>query len=548
MANDWGVGTYLTAQWAQFVNGLTQLRGGGRIQFRQGATPPNQAAGGNWNIVPPGLNEIFKLGGRPPLSRQDWSTYYNIQAGGGGQLDPGKLSEINRILQIQNRLANTTTPDWAQSFGQILTALDNVQDLLSTLAVVGRLVLAPALALFPGAGIPLFAMALAADVLRVLTLLGLISTPLYALICRTPGEALAGGVPALLFGRGAKNKIGALGALNPFGRGPKAGMKGAYGAWRGGKPNLYNLIEAIQVTGDLFGWGMSFGGMVGMVVDGSFGVQQQLGGEAARLRTPLDPRAYHRLWAAELAAFEPAALDDYRLAAGVLARGGLLLRPDAPLTQEDRIALLAACYAALDVLKPIFWTDACSQAIEIAEADVFSPPVYGLTDTLAGIHGDVDSADVARARWPSRGAPARLTGADYATAVHEAAAAYHAGLRSADPDSPLAWLEGALTARITERLAIAVYRSETAQRWELTDEWAIAECLAERKFILRVTEERPNLEAFYAAYVAQRRQTGRSMLGERELRELARAAGVTLIPLLPADAPYPPALAGAARS
>jgi hypothetical protein len=539
VAPEWGLGSYFQQQYLLFLQGLRGLRSGDRATLRGGFGRDKDGGAKGGVIIPPRFDDVFKLGTRPPLTRDDWSSFYQWKERGGAAPPPSTIAQIEQSIRTRERLSESTSPDWANSFGQMLTALDNTQDLLSTLALVGRFLLGGLAAAFPALGLPIMLLSGVANVINVLTLLGLLASPLYALVCRGPSAALAAGIPALLFGRGGKGKLGALADGNPFSRGPTGKGPLRVGPLGRGKGALPSAIEGAQVTGDLFGWGLVMGGLVGGIQDAAFGGVQALGGEAPRLKTPRHPERYLELFADVLHFYPLEAIDDLRSAAGVLCRAPLLLRPDSPLTTDERLALLVSYYAAMDLLKPFLFHPRRDEALDLAANDEWTPPVYATLDTLAGMERDVDRADALRARWPMTGAPARVAGDVLADAMFESAVAYHHTLEAPAVDDVGRWVEGAIVARITERWALAGPSSGSPITWRLTDEWALAECLAERGFIIRVTEPPERLAHFFEHYKLGRERSGGTMLSERELRALADATGVLLIPLLPADAPMP---------
>ena len=140
------------------------------------------------------------------------------------------------------RALATATPDWFKSYGSIATTLDNVEDGLVTLAVMGRIAakIAPRLLgrLIPGIGW-LF---LGSDIINAANLMSWVG---FASMSK-------------------KRKIEALAEKNPFHVKSRANralkLKRVL-------PTFGEGLEILQTTDQIFGVGLCLGGLMGMVTD-----------------------------------------------------------------------------------------------------------------------------------------------------------------------------------------------------------------------------------------------------------------------------------------
>jgi len=134
------------AEWARFWQGWDALspeeqiaEAGRRARARSKSGLPN-------TVSLPGWDDVIHLTPRPTITAADRSAYYAARrAGTLGQLDPELVAEVDRRRERAARAASSAAPPYSAAFGQILTALDNVQDFTTTVATLGRLALWPAI-------------------------------------------------------------------------------------------------------------------------------------------------------------------------------------------------------------------------------------------------------------------------------------------------------------------------------------------------------------------------------------------------------------------
>jgi hypothetical protein len=350
---------------------------------------------------------------------------------------------------VLDRMASSAQPGYAQAFGSMLTALDNIQDALSTAATLGRIAAWPTLAglarisptlaakvgarLIPGIGW----MLAAADLLNLLTWLGLGGLIGYGLLCGGPRAGLAPAVvQALTRGVsglrpcGGKAAAAAVAETNPFAS--KNLLKNSAKA-AGKLPGFGKWAEVAQTTDQLFGRGLSFGAMYGAVMEAAYAAFGASGGQGVRVNPPAGSGvAPYRgpgsgtldstLALGALAEFAPEQLRAmHRLHGGalrarwqlarVLIDAPMLLAEQSILNQQDRARVLCAWLHANDCIgRDLAGADVDGLVtwaldLELAPLAVVSDSVR---DQLAHTADGGDSVG----RWPLPGAPRSARGAD----------------------------------------------------------------------------------------------------------------------------------------
>ncbi|HEY2995948.1 MAG TPA: hypothetical protein VGM22_24285, partial [Methylomirabilota bacterium] len=348
MPMDAGVSALVVSEYQRLVQALKDLSDGGEQKALAAAARGNSRTGGGARIAVPGMSEIVSIRPAVQVSRGERLAHSQaIRRGEPSPLSADKIAAIEAGAATADRIANSPQPHAIQAAGQALTAIDNVQDMLTTLAVVGRLVLAPMGALGRIASPILGGIIIAGDLLRVIGRLGTLAVPGYALLCAGPSAALAAGVPALIFGKVGKGAVTLGGSLNPFSRG-LAVLKKRSG--RSLRPSFTEMIEVAQTSQALFGVGLAFGAIVAAIGDAAFATTGAGKGAGGGLRTPRYVAEYSAMFA-DIA--EPRGRTELRLmraACGALMWAPLAMQADAPLTDAERVEALVAAWVAPEIL------------------------------------------------------------------------------------------------------------------------------------------------------------------------------------------------------
>lgn len=532
MPLDFGVSTLVMSEWARFTQAVKDLSDGGEARAIQAAARRTPGSAQPAGISIPTLDQSIHVRPAPQLTKADWSAHFGAIARG----DPSPLSAdlqaaiASRVERAQ-AIANSEQPEWAQAAGQALTALDNVQDLMTALTVFGRLSLPAMGAAAKFAGPLIGGVMIAGDVLRLLTKVAALAVPGYAIACGNPRAALATGVPAILFGRIGKKQITTFGTLNPFARG-RALIKS-----RGKvklRPSLSELIEIAQVTDSLFGVGISFGASVGFIGDAAFAVAGGGKGAGGGLRTPRFVAEYGRLFADLGASMNRTELRFARAACGVMIWAPLFLDPAAPFLFEERVEALIAEYVACDLLRPLFEHPRLADALDYVDAEEYTPPAYARIATADALRAGGLELEDGRA-WPIEGAPRSLTALDHFRTMSQRAGI---GLRAhvgAREDDALGIFYAMLASKLTDRLMILMTGGSDTVRDQLRPEWALLEAMMLEGRAILASEGEAGNRAFIASAFARMASENRKLLRAAELDALAAAAGINLLKLLPPD-------------
>lgn len=159
------------------------------------------------------------------------------------------------------------SPEILSAAGAIMTSLDDAQDALSTLAVIGMITAAvvggTTASLLAG---PVGVLAGAAALLNLLNPLGRL-------------KGLAGKAKT---GRGAKKDLEKFSDKNPYSKKAKANMIKKMKKFR---PGFSNAIEALQVSAGIFGIGVSIGPIMGFVQGYLSGLVRKAAGQKVQMTT-----------------------------------------------------------------------------------------------------------------------------------------------------------------------------------------------------------------------------------------------------------------------
>jgi len=224
----------------------------------------NYVAKYGYTITLPGLSDIIHLGAEKPLTIEEqkaWkrkdkeffgaSRYYDI-----------KLMKQKRKEKYLAMLGSPT-PHVVRTAGSILTSIDDAQDALTTLHVIGRMAmhLAPRILgkIFAG---PVGWILTASDILNLIMHIGRMGT-----------------MPMV-----SKRNKDAATKENPFSK--KAKIKRATRMLRT-FPNKGEIIEVLQTTDQIFGVGICLGPIVGAIQDIAFGTYRMLAGQPVKLNPGL---------------------------------------------------------------------------------------------------------------------------------------------------------------------------------------------------------------------------------------------------------------------
>lgn len=558
MPSDFGISTLVTEAYADFVEGLSALSDGGQRLARDRAVKRSSSSPDIRSINIPGWDDVIHIVPRTRPSQDDKDAHYAAKrAGTKSPVGTDVAFEIERRGAKARAIQSSASPGWAQAAGQVLTALDNVQDLVTTVATVGRLTINPAIRAAELAAtsrfatvavggrvaakiglraIPLLGLVLTVgDLMKLVTQIGMLAFPAYALACAGPRAGLAAGIPALLMGPTLCKPIGAWSKINPFGRKAKLSRSRMARNWR---PSIPNLIELAQTTDTLFGTGLSLGALTGLVSDTAFGIEQSNRGKAVEINTTGFADANHRVFSGQLARESLAGLHDLRVAATVLAYGPTLHGTQETFTVSEHIESLAATTSAMSILQSYLMADAMTDRVNAALDVQLEPPRY-LEDVAVA---DAMAAGVdlpPGRRWPLPGSPLTLTGAELLSQGSLIIPSALGDLLRPIRDEVASTFIGSLVNQITERSAVWMTATDDAITYQDQPMYQIMTSLALTNRWPNVGDGEVPVSMFFRTAESIMTSRNKHSLTAEELDSSAKTSGLLLIHGLPPDAPYP---------
>lgn len=527
---------FFSSEWDRFRSGLAGLdpRVLEAVRFIEGqrGRNPNEPT----TITIPGWDQIIKLGPRLNVTGEQWSEFYKAQrAGRAPNLPADVLSEIAWKQLVKEANRTSAQPGWSKNWGQIMTAIDNVQDFLSTLATLGRLSLwfgaRLGLRAIPGLGWII----LASDLLNLMNFLGMVAMPVYALLCDGPRAALAAGVPAAVLKNALCREVWTMAKLNPFGRQARAAraMKAL-----GKLPGVGNLIEVAQTTDNLFGVGLSLGALYGAALEAVFAASGGFVGQATTINTGLVQASVGLGTVARFQALPAADKQVLGQAAKVLVGASALASQSDMFPDHVHLAHMAALLAAVGTV---------AEFINHPDTDEWLPDFFALplpapseiTRTAAAMLEGEGNVDAGVGRWWIPGNPTHATGDQLVTALAPMVTRAVSEFLKPRRNRPEMLFYGAVLGQVTENLWAMVDRGEDALRWELAPDYKLLTAMATDGLLIPRSAPEGAAWRFWQAMRAELDRRGGKLLDSPKVWELARAADVPLMKLLPPDAPFP---------
>lgn len=615
-------------EWERLKEGLALLDPNSAEAYEERLKNAKRNPEGLIAINIPGWDDVIRLGARQRPDQFAVAEYWQAKR---EKRPPNvaawELRELQRRETVKQRMAQSAQPDYARAMGSILTAVDNVQDFLSTVATTGRLALwglpramqmivpgastgtADALAqvaarraaaqtaaafaetvagraaagelvarlalrdaalyaaaersavreaaavayrlAFSRATLGLTArlagrfvpvvgwILLASDVLNLLSLLGMMASPAYALACAGPQTALAAGIPAALFKRALKAETWSMHNLNPFSRQARATrqLRAA-----GRLPGVANLIEVAQTTDQLFGVGASFGGLVGMLNESMFGAAAYADGQTVQVNLPGAALPVSDAARKKFRALPPREQRLVQEAGTVALTANAVWRVQEVWDEEEHLTTAIASLEATAVLY-WFWHDLPfhDSVAQLAERELPAPLNVSLDTRLWAEHVGVDLE--AHRRWWFDGAPKMTTGAAYTAAHARPIAAAIADFLRPRRDAPAGALFGALVTQHTDYSFMLLENDPDFLKWSLTTDARLVSGFAEAGWVLPTPADEAAVWRMWTVARAELERSGRPSLPAARWPAIAAASGVTLLRMLPPEASVPAAWA-----
>jgi hypothetical protein len=191
----------------------------------------------------PGFADVIHITPQATISPEERAAHiFAKKRGLPSPLTPAQVQALTIKKYRFLRALATPTPDWMQTYGAVATTLDNIEDALVTIAVLGKIAVRISPALFRKAIPGLGWLLLGSDILNLANIFSWSSF-----------SAMSG-----------KRSIEALAEKNPFHAKAKARRTLKLNRTI---PTFGEILEILQTTDQLFGVGLCLGGLVGLVTD-----------------------------------------------------------------------------------------------------------------------------------------------------------------------------------------------------------------------------------------------------------------------------------------
>ncbi len=225
-----------------------------------------------YTISPPKISEIIHIGFHKEPDDQEWEDFKSRKL---KRENFKRHTEIEALLESKRaryrRMLASPAPTWLTNAGSVMCFMDDVNDFAGTAAVVCRIA-----ARFAPKLLTRFFLGPAGWLLLIADIFGLLMS-----LWRLPLSCI-----------GAKRHFEAVGEYNPFSKKAKARRSRKL---RRVLPRKGELIEAAQVTDQLFGIGLCLGPLVGFAQDIVAGTVRTIRGEKVSWHAPPPkPRSHER--------------------------------------------------------------------------------------------------------------------------------------------------------------------------------------------------------------------------------------------------------------
>lgn len=444
-------------------------------------------------------------------------------------LSPEEIAEMQRIM------LGSPGEEYASSFGRILTAIDDTQDIIVTVGLIGHLAiaLAPRALGFATPGVQ--AILVVSDLLNLMNLLGMTATPLYAAACGGVGAGIAAGIPFALMGPGLKGKGWNEALTSPFSRlGRLRAPLGKFGKAQA----IALIIQAPQASGNVLGYGVALGAALGVITQSAFSLPIVLSGGSVGVKLPGAGEKIAGKVNRPLSQDPPMVNMALRRAASAMASvPSLLARPDVVRPGRYVWALAALYEAQRGVFKRLHgypWREIALDALD-QPARLASSPSWHHRELLAPL-GLRDGQAVP---WDGPDGALERAPVEQLEDLGRAVARGVERFCQAHRDTPYGPAAGRLAAALAEELWAQIADDDRAIAWQLAPDWAIASAHMENNRIPVVGVNDDRLWNYWQACRAEYERTPIARWTPATFDALAEKTGAKLLRGLPPDAPYP---------
>ncbi len=379
---------------------------------------------------------------------------------------------------------------------------------------------------------------LVGDLLNLMSLMFLLATPIYALLCAGPRNAIAGGLPVAVFKKALKNEFWTMSAHNPVSRSARA-ARAVRAAGR--LPTFSNMIEVAQVTDSLFGWGLSLGGLVGLMQESAYAALGIAAGQKVNVNTST-PMARPPAWSQDMTKGNSGVdVQQKQQAARVVGTAPILNAAQDVFTEEEHLLALLALDGALGVLQSDLKGRAWQEDMADRTTGTFDAPL-NLSAVTAAILADMGLDPEDGRRWPIPGTPRSATGAELVAAWRPGVVATVTEFLQPRRNTRWGALYGGLVNQTTEKFFFMFEEDPDLLKWSLTTDTKLITGMLEDGVLIEPRNDPVKTWRLWQAARIESEATGDKPLAPGRWLALGRQFDVTVVPLLPPEAPFPPEL------
>lgn len=247
-----------------------------------------------YSVTFPQIGDIIHIGLNKPMTVEEQIMWYD---GRRKEIPERRQMELYkqkaRSKEKYNKMLASPIPNWVTNYTSVLTAWDNVQDVIISLAAVGRI----ALKFLPRLVVGWLAWPIGI-LWAVASIMSIMAAPtmciLNPLACKRKMKKDLARRKKMLKARGKAPERGTTAWLKMNKDKLKRGFKG-YAKSGGFMPSFSEGIQALQVTKDIWGVGLSIGPIFGLAYDlMSGGVRWAIGQKVVFKNAPSDIEIYRK--------------------------------------------------------------------------------------------------------------------------------------------------------------------------------------------------------------------------------------------------------------
>lgn len=517
-------------EYERFMRALNELSGAEQARRQRDLARRGITGETPREISIPQWDDVLHVRSRVPLSpedRDEWRA--SRREGRAPELPDDVLTELARRENRIESMRRSAQPEYAQSWGSMMTALDNVQDFLASVSVGARVVTKVGAKVgvraLPGVGW----VKNGADLLNLAMFVGNLALPAFAALCHGPRQGLEAAIATGLVRASGKGLVSVLAGVNPLARVWRVGATASISRRIGA---VGSALVVAQTTDQLWGKGVSLGPLVGYVMENVYAAEAQRRGEPIQLSPAPGSREWWDRAHPGLRDVPTAALPDRLKAAGTLRGAPILQGVQEVFTTEEHLAALVALHQAVGLVGEEWRRfDMLSAVRDVDTLPIPAPAI--VWDSVSSVSLLPEPPPPAAFAWPVPGRPPTLTPPQLFEAFHEKIAIAISAIVAPVAAAPEGALMGTLVNEITESLWLSLTGDADAFHVELAPSQLALERLLSLNLIPHPGTNRDRAWAFWTDALTQLEGRRHALKTRGEWRTLAARYDVELLQLNP---------------